>query len=42
LPLYSSHRFIVGGGGGGTGGSIPYDKMTMAQKLEYDKAMRGI
>jgi len=33
---------IVGGGGGGTGGSIPYDKMTMAQKLEYDKAMRGI
>ena len=28
--------------GGGAGGSIPYDKMTMAQKLEYDKAMRGI
>jgi len=33
---------IVGGGGGGAGGSIPYEKMTIAQKLEYDKAMRGI
>ena len=33
---------IVGGGGGGGGTSIPYDKMTVAQKIEYDKAMRGI
>jgi hypothetical protein len=33
---------IVGGGGGGTGTTIPYDKMTVAQKIEYDKAMRGI
>ena len=33
---------IVGGGGGGGGLSIPYDKMTVAQKIEYDKAMRGI
>jgi hypothetical protein len=33
---------IVGGGGGSGGASIPYDKMTVAQKIEYDKAMRGI
>jgi hypothetical protein len=33
---------IVGGGGGGTGTTIPYNKMTVAQKIEYDKAMRGI
>jgi hypothetical protein len=33
---------IVGGGGGGGGTSIPYNKMTVAQKIEYDKAMRGI
>ena len=33
---------IVSGGGGGGGTSIPYDKMTVAQKIEYDKAMRGI
>ena len=33
---------IEGGGGGGGGTSIPYDKMTVAQKIEYDKAMRGI
>ena len=33
---------IVSGGGGGTGTTIPYEKMTTAQKIEYDKAMRGI
>ena len=33
---------IVSGQGSGTGTNIPYDKMTTAQKLEYDKAMRGI
>ena len=33
---------IVSGQGSGTGTAIPYDKMTVAQKIEYDKAMRGI
>ena len=31
---------IVSGQGSGTGTAIPYDKMTVAQKIEYDKAMR--
>ena len=42
IPGGSPNASIVGSVNQASGTTIPYNQMPTAQKLEYDKAMRGI
>jgi ferritin-like metal-binding protein YciE len=42
IPGGSPNASIIGSVNQASGTTIPYNQMTVAQKIEYDKAMRGI